>query len=202
MSIYVFESHPVMSKAIAMLITRAAPTAKVVEVDKLSNFQTALLKNGEPRLIVVDPTISALKGTIGLREFKRLHPTTPLAVYSSIPADEAKTVCTQAGVDFYIEKTSSIVQTLELFKKILNKPNSDGTSDTEENTNNILNVKLSKRHIQLINLLDQGLNNQEMADQLHISQHTVKVHLWRLYKRLSVNSRTQLLTLARRNGIL
>ena len=55
---------------------------------------------------------------------------------------------------------------------------------------------------QLILMLDQGLSNRDIAETLGISEHTVKVHLWRLFKRIGVNSRTQMLHYARVNGLL
>ena len=63
-------------------------------------------------------------------------------------------------------------------------------------------TKLSKRQKQLILMLDQGLSNRDIAEALGISEHTVKVHLWRLFKRIGVNSRTQMLHYARVNGLL
>ena len=41
---------------------------------------------------------------------------------------------------------------------------------------------------------------RDIADKLSISEHTVKVHFWRLFRRLGVNSRTQALHFARTNG--
>ena len=52
-------------------------------------------------------------------------------------------------------------------------------------------IKLSKRMKQLFTLLDKGMSNKAIADELELSEHTVKVHLWRLYTRLGINSRTQ-----------
>ena len=63
-------------------------------------------------------------------------------------------------------------------------------------------TKLSKRQKQLILMLDQGLSNRDIAEKLSISEHTVKVHFWRLFRRLGVNSRTQALHFARTNGWL
>lgn len=54
-------------------------------------------------------------------------------------------------------------------------------------------IKLSKRQKQMIIMLDQGKSNREIAKQLDLSEHTIKVHLWRLYQRIGVNSRTQAL---------
>lgn len=74
--------------------------------------------------------------------------------------------------------------------------------DAEEDAAPSGRTKLSKRQKQLILMLDQGLYNREIAEKLDISEHTVKVHLWRMYQRLGVNSRTQALHFARTHGWL
>jgi DNA-binding NarL/FixJ family response regulator len=45
--------------------------------------------------------------------------------------------------------------------------------------------------------LDRGLSNRDIATELEISEHTVKVHLWRLFRLLNVKSRSQASHLAR-----
>lgn len=54
-------------------------------------------------------------------------------------------------------------------------------------------IKLSKRQKQILPMLDQGMTNDQIAQEMGISTHTTKVHLWRLYQRIGVNSRTQAL---------
>jgi DNA-binding NarL/FixJ family response regulator len=63
-------------------------------------------------------------------------------------------------------------------------------------------IKLSKRQKQLLVLVDAGLCNEDIAKRLGISAHTVKVHLWRFYKKLGISSRTQLSKFARDNGYM
>lgn len=58
-------------------------------------------------------------------------------------------------------------------------------------TENGSQVRVSKRGVQLLELLEKGLSNKEIANQIGITEHTVKVHLWRLYLLAGVNSRTQ-----------
>jgi DNA-binding CsgD family transcriptional regulator len=60
-------------------------------------------------------------------------------------------------------------------------------------------IKLSKRQKQLFPMLDQGLSNRDIAEKLDISEHTVKVHFWRLFTRIGVNSRGQALKWWRTN---
>lgn len=52
-------------------------------------------------------------------------------------------------------------------------------------------IKLSKRQKQILAMLVKGLSNKVIAEDLQLAEHTVKVHIWRLFKRLQVNSRTQ-----------
>jgi DNA-binding NarL/FixJ family response regulator len=51
---------------------------------------------------------------------------------------------------------------------------------------------LSKRELEVVKLLVQGLSNSEIARQLQLSQHTVKNHLFRIFDKLGVSSRIEL----------
>ena len=51
-------------------------------------------------------------------------------------------------------------------------------------------------------MLDRGMGNRDIGAELGISEHTVKVHLYRLFKHLGVHSRTQALHYLRTNGLL
>jgi len=50
---------------------------------------------------------------------------------------------------------------------------------------------LSKREMEVLKILAQGLSNQEIADQLFISLKTVKTHVSNIFNKLEVNDRTQ-----------
>ncbi len=52
---------------------------------------------------------------------------------------------------------------------------------------------LSKRELQVVNCLAEGLSNREIAKRLELSQHTVKNHLFRVFDKLGVSSRIELL---------
>ena len=48
---------------------------------------------------------------------------------------------------------------------------------------------LTPREIEIMNLVSKGAKNAEIADQLHISPHTVKTHLYNIYKKIKVANR-------------
>ena len=54
-------------------------------------------------------------------------------------------------------------------------------------------VLLSGREDQIVALVAEGLKNREIAQLLSISEHTVKNHLFRIFERLGISSRTELI---------
>jgi DNA-binding NarL/FixJ family response regulator len=54
---------------------------------------------------------------------------------------------------------------------------------------------LSRRQKQVLGLVVMGLSNGEIAAELHLSEHTVKCHLYASFRKLGVNSRDEAVTL-------
>ncbi|MGA9800291.1 MAG: response regulator transcription factor [Terriglobales bacterium] len=52
---------------------------------------------------------------------------------------------------------------------------------------------LSKRELDVVRSLAEGLTNREIAERLGLSQHTIKNYLFRVYDKLGVSSRLELL---------
>ena len=115
-----------------------------------------------------------------------------------MPAGEAEETCIEAGADLYLEKSAPAQDISNGLQGLL----AADVSNDEEAATAPGDTKLSKRQKQLILMLDRGLSNRDIANELNISEHTVKVHLWRLFRRLGVKSRTQTLHFARTHGLL
>jgi len=197
MSLYVIDDHPLVRQAIGMLLRRLRPSSKVVELEKLSELQAAIIKNGEPELFVLDLLLPGVKGASAVSDIKGMYADVPLVVLSAMPAGEAEETCIEAGADLYLEKAAPPNEISAAIQGLLS---ADPAFDNEVAPGT--ETKLSKRQKQLILMLDRGMSNRDIAAELDISEHTVKVHLWRLFRRLGVKSRTQTLHYARTHGLL
>src|SRR5574343_1328463 len=197
MTVYVIDDHPLMRDALTMLIHRVRPGLKVVAVPKMNVLETAVEKNGPAELFCLDLQLPDTLGMSGVHSIKARYPDVPLAVVTSSDAAEYEERCLEAGANAFIEKTNNPNQIIGALRELLAPEEEEEAAAT-----GAAPTKLSKRQKQLILMLDQGLSNRDIAEKLNISEHTVKVHFWRLFRRLGVNSRTQALHFARTNGWL
>lgn len=63
-------------------------------------------------------------------------------------------------------------------------------------------VGLSPREIEVLQLVAEGLSNQQIAERLFLSQATIKSHLAHVYAKLDVDSRSAAVATATKRGIL
>jgi LuxR family maltose regulon positive regulatory protein len=82
-------------------------------------------------------------------------------------------------------------------KSILEAFPEDGWPSQEE-----LVEPLSKRELEILQLIAEGLSNQEIADRLVVTLHTIKKHSSNIYSKLGVSSRTQAVAQARQLKLL
>lgn len=61
---------------------------------------------------------------------------------------------------------------------------------------------LTEREIQIIKMITEGEQNKEIANNLCLSNHTIKSHIYHIYKKLKVSNRTQAANWAQQNLIL
>ncbi len=66
------------------------------------------------------------------------------------------------------------------------------------NEDEIFRLGLSKREMEVLQLMANGLSNNEIAEKLFISTNTIKTHCSRLFEKLEVSRRTQAVEKARR----
>lgn len=164
-----------------------------------------------PDVVLMDVTMPIMDGVTATREIIRDHPDVAV-VMLTMHADEAIIASAiAAGAVGYLVKdcsTDEIVETLraaaggdttvsaELADAMLREV--DRLPGPIDDGHQIV----SKREVEVLQLIADGCSTPEVADTLFISQKTVKNHLASIYQKLDARDRTQAVLAAVRRGII
>ena len=107
-------------------------------------------------------------------------------------------VFTVLGVWLALKLVKPKVETRIVEKEvyIVNQPNG------EINQKLIEELELSKRELEVLDLIAAGLSNEEIAEKLFISMNTIKTHTSNIFLKLDVKRRTQAVEKAKRLNII
>src|ERR1044072_3446282 len=70
------------------------------------------------------------------------------------------------------------------------------------NEERLKGLGITKRELEILELIAQGLSNREIADKLFVSENTVKTHSSRLFDKLSARRRTQAVQIGKEMGLI
>ena len=70
------------------------------------------------------------------------------------------------------------------------------------NAAEIRRLGITKRELEILELIAQGLSNREIAEKLFVSENTVKTHSSRLFDKLSAKRRTQAVQIGKEIGLI
>lgn len=104
-------------------------------------------------------------------------------------------VFTGLGIWLALKLTKPKVQTIVIEKEVMVQP--PVANETELN-----NPGISKRELEVLQLMAEGLSNQEIAGRLYVSLNTIKTHSSRIFEKLDVKRRTQAIEKAKRLGLI
>jgi DNA-binding CsgD family transcriptional regulator len=70
------------------------------------------------------------------------------------------------------------------------------------NQQKLVQLGITKRELEILELIASGLSNREIAEKLFVSENTVKTHSSRLFDKLSAKRRTQAVQLGKEMGLI
>ena len=70
------------------------------------------------------------------------------------------------------------------------------------NEERLKDLGITKRELEILELIARGLSNREIAEKLFVSENTVKTHSSRLFDKLSAKRRTQAVQIAKEMGLI
>jgi ATP/maltotriose-dependent transcriptional regulator MalT len=70
------------------------------------------------------------------------------------------------------------------------------------NQERVKHLGITKRELEILELIAQGMSNREIAEKLFVSENTVKTHSSRLFDKLSAKRRTQAVQIGKEMGLI
>ena len=105
---------------------------------------------------------------------------------------------TALGIWLALKIRKPKVETVIIEKKIVLASGPDFILNDDE----VRRLNLSKRELEVLQLMADGLSNQEIAERLFVSLNTIKTHSAQIFEKMEVKRRTQAVDMAKRLSII
>jgi len=165
------------------------------------------IRNEFPDLVLLDLNMPRMNGIDTIKKIKEIAPNIRVLILTIHDDEEYIYEVTKAGAEGYIQKDIEPDELRNSIKKVMNgnkvfptKIEEKVDKQIETEKNNL--EELSNRENEVLELLAQGMSNRNIAEELYISEKTVKNHVSSILRKFSVNDRTQAVIVALKNGLV
>ncbi len=206
--ILIVDDHAIVRKGIRALLSEAGGFEVVGEAD---NGQAAVLlaQETQPDVILMDLLMPGVDGIEATRQITSRQPKARILVLTSFAADNKVFPAIKAGALGYLLKDSSPDELVRAIRQVQRGEPSLHPTIARKLLQEIARPAerepapeaLTARELEVLQLIAQGLSNQEIADRISVSESTVRAHVSRILGKLHLASRTQAALYAVREGL-
>ncbi|HET7711078.1 MAG TPA: response regulator transcription factor [Thermoanaerobaculia bacterium] len=208
-TVLVADDHPIVRRGVIQVFEEDEELDVVGECEDGEAALEAIQKS-VPDVAIVDLRMPRLDGMEVLRRLHRSGSTTRVILLTGNLTDSDVVEAMKLGVKGIVLKEMAPKLLVQCVKKVAAGGvwiEKDAVSRAmekllqEEAKGAVIRETLTRREVEIVQMLTTGLSNREIADKLFISEGTVKSHLHTIYEKLGLKSRLQLAAWARENGI-
>ena len=182
-------------------------------VSQCANGKQAIkdVKETKTDVVLIDSNILDCGSNEATREIKKSSPQVRVAVLTDSKNERELFSAIESGATGYLQKNTKVedlVKSIDLIgkgevvispplaEKLVGKFASMRQKETESQTG------LTKREIEIVNLLAKGATNKEIAKTLFITENTAKVHLKNILEKLGLRNRQHVSAYAVQQGLV
>ncbi|MEG3127797.1 response regulator [Pantoea cypripedii] len=192
LTIMIVDDHPLMRRGIRQLLA-LEPKLQVVAEANNGTEALAEARRLAPDVILLDLNMKGMSGLDTLKALRNEEISARILVLTVSDARNDIYAMVDAGADGYLLKDSEPEQLLQQILRGAQGENvfSEVVVEYLENRPHSSNPfrLLTERELDVLQEVARGLSNKEIANTLHISEETVKVHIRNMLRKLDVRSR-------------
>lgn len=184
-------------------------------VSHVQNGQLALEHAGvtRPEVVLTDIEMPQMGGIELTSRLKEAFPETAIVILTKFDDDEKLFAAVRAGACGYVLKDAPIDEIKDAIREAVAgsghlNPALVARVMAEFQRISTANVhrkelfsELTRRELEVLEMLGKGMKNRAIAEQLFLSEKTVKTHVGAVLKKLHVNDRTEAALLANKHGL-
>jgi DNA-binding NarL/FixJ family response regulator len=162
----------------------------------------AAFEKFRPDVTLLDLRMPVMEGVEAVRQIRERDPLAKVIVLTTYDTDEDITRALKAGAKAYVLKDISADALVACIHDVLAGKTYLAPAAAAKLAEGVTRVQLTPRERSSLQLIADGKSNKEIANDLGISERTVKTHLGHLFEKLGVTSRTEAVKIATRRGLV
>ena len=205
----VIDDHPSFREGLTRLLQEETDMEVIATLEGGSQAVESA-RGLKPDVAIMDISMPGLNGIEAAKQIREVSPDTEVLMVSAHNFPSYVLACLRAGAAGYLMKNASLKKIISAIRmvhtggsvydmKVAGKTLRGLTaSNVETNRGN----ELHSRELQILDLAAKGKGNKEIAKELSISERTVQTHLVNIFRKLQVNTRTEAVIRALKEGLL
>lgn len=209
-SVVLIDDHAVVRQGLNSLLSTTPDFNVVGEASEGAGAIEAVHKL-KPDIAIVDLLIPGINGVAAIREIRKSSPYTIVAVLTSSEDVEFALASIEAGAHAFFLKSMSGDELLAGLRRlshddvvvptIIARHLRHAASHTATRPRDPF-AELTERELEVLRALANGASNARLAQELMISEKTVKSHIGNILAKLKLSDRTEAVAFAWRNGLM
>ena len=206
-TVLVVDDHNVLAESLTVALSAEPGLTVVGRAGTLAEARR-LVSSTRPDVLLLDVRLPDGDGVAAIPELLAAHPGAKVVVLTASTADHVLISAIEAGACGYLSKTDGLASVVVAVKAAAN----DEAVISPEMLARLLprmrrtggagSTTLTDRERDVLELVAGGLQNAAIADQLHVSVHTVRNHIANLSAKLGAHSKLEALSIAIRSGLI